>query len=161
MGIEIFGKIDPCSPEEYYEGTINLQGNNVEIDLNFESEEIDESVLKAVAGFIKNAEVMTKKAFSAIETDFDLGEESETARFYLQHHLDEFSKDELSDIFGEEEINKESFINNLTLKRIGVYPEDDESFVIFDIQFPDKFTNYLMAVTFDDANELSYISMES
>jgi len=161
MEMEVFGKIDPSSPEEYYEGSINLQGNDVAIDLNFESEEIDETVLKLVSSFLKNAESMSKKAFSAIAADYDLEEESETARFYLQHHIDEFTKDELSDIFGEEEINKESFMNSLILQRVGIYPEDDESFVIFDIQFPDEFTNYLMAVTFDDANELSCISMES
>jgi hypothetical protein len=161
MEIEIFGKIDPSSPEEYYGGTINLQGNDVEIDLNFESESIGESVFKSVSDFLNNAESMTKKAFSAIASDFDLGDESETARFYLQHHLDELSKDELSEIFGEEEVNKESFMNSLILQRVGMYPEDKESFVIFDIQFPDEFSNYLMAVTFDDANELSYISLES
>jgi hypothetical protein len=161
MEMEVFGKIDPSSPKEYYEGSINLQGNDIAIDLNFESEEVDESVLKLVSSFLKNAEYMSKKAFSAIATDYDLGEESETARFYLQHHIDEFSKNKLSDIFGEEEINKESFMNSLILQRVGIYAEDDESFVIFDIQFPDEFTNYLMAVTFDDANQLSCISMES
>ncbi len=161
MEIEIFGKIDLESPEEYYEGTINLQGNDVEIDLNFESDEIDPSTLEHVSKVLKNAEDMTKKAFEAISKDYDLDEESETARFYLQHHLDELSKEELSDIFGEDEISKESFMNSLILQRVGLYPEDEESTVIFDIQFPDEFTNYLMAVTFDDSNELSYISMDS
>ena len=161
MEIEIFGKIDPNNPEEYYEGTVTLDGNSVEIDLNFESEEIEEEVMASVSDFLKSLDKFAKKAFDEISKDYDLGEESETARFYLQHHIDESSEDELKDVFGTLDIDKETYFKALSLQRIGLYPEDDESFAVFDIQLPEDFTNYLMAVTFDDSGELSYISMDS
>ena len=161
MEIEIFGKIAPQNPEEYYEGTVTLNGNTVEIDLNFESEEIEEKVMESVSDFLKSLDKFAKKAFDEISNDYDFGEKSETARLYLQHHIDESSEDELKDVFGTLDIDKEAYFKALSLKRIGIYPEDYDSFAVFDIQLPEDFTNYLMAVTFDDSGELSYISMDS
>ena len=161
MEIEIFGKIDPNSPAEYYEGTVALGGNSVEIDLNFESEEIEKDVIESASDFLKSLDKFAEKAFGEISNDYDLGEESEAARFYLQHHIDELSEDELKDVFGTLDIDKETYFKALSIRRIGLYPEDDESFAVFDIQLPEDFTNYLMAVTFDQSGELSYISMDS
>ena len=161
MKIDIFGNIDLESVQDYYSATIKLQGRDVEIDLNFESNVIDSKILESVSEILENIETQVTKAFDAISNDYDLDTESETARFYLQHHLDEFSKEEIHGIFGNETINKDSFMKSLNLQRIGIYPEDEEEFLIFDIQFPEKITNYLMAVTFNDSNELSCISMDS
>ena len=152
MKIDIFGNIDLENVQDYYSATIKLQGRDVEIDLNFESNVIDSKILESVSEILENIETQVTKAFDAISNDYDLDTESETARFYLQHHLDEFSKEEIHGIFGNETINKDSFMNSLNLQRIGIYPEDEEEFLIFDIQFPEKITNYLMAVTFNDSN---------
>lgn len=162
MDIRIFGTIDTQNPDEYYEDSIVLFDKEVEIDLNIlEEEEVDEARFNLVNDFLKSIESYAQKAFDAISADYDLGEESETARFYLTHHLEEFSEDEQKEVFGSTDVDKATYMQALRLYRIGLYPEDDESFAIFDIQLPRDYTNYLMAVTFDDAGELSYISMDS
>lgn len=161
MDIAPFGKVDKERLEEYYEGRIEVGGNSFEIDLNFESFSVDEFILETVSKFIDNIEKMVSKAFGAIAEDYDLGDESETAVLYLKHHIDESSTEELKSIFGTTDIDKELFLNKLSLKRVGLYPEDEESFSIFDIQLPEEFTNYLMAVTFDANGKLAYIAMES
>ena len=161
MEIVPFGKLDNSNLDEYYEGSIQIFGETVEIDLNFESESINNSMQTSISDLITNIEIMAKKAFEAISSDYDLDDDSETARFYLQHHLDQFNAEDTSKIFGSSDIDKNAYMSSLKLLRIGLYPEDEEENLIFDIQFPEEYTNYLMAVTFDNAGELSCISMDS
>ncbi|WP_372364993.1 DUF2004 domain-containing protein [Candidatus Uabimicrobium sp. HlEnr_7] len=161
MEIPLFGQINSLEPKIYYEEKISISGNIVEIDLNFESNKIEDSLLVELSNYLKKLDTEVKKAFKAISEDWDLDEESETARFYLEHHLDVFSQNEIDKIFGTKEIDKTLFLNTLVLTRIGIYPENSESYAIFDIQFSKNFTDYLMAVTFNNLGELSEISMDS
>ncbi len=161
MDFQPFGKIDIKNLEEYYHGDIQIHGNNVEIDLNFESESIEKSELDKIKQFINDIETIANRAFKEISKDFDLDEESETAKEYLQFHLEEFTEGEIIDIFGTIDIDKQTFLKQLKLQRIGLYPEDEESYAIFDIQLPEEYTNYLMAVTYDSVGQFLYISMES
>jgi len=161
MYIEPFGNIDIDNLEECYDSLLEVQGDDVEIDLNFDSESIESSYLEHIKKFLSRIEILVKKAFEAMSDDFDLGEESEAVRLYLQHHLDEFDEGTIKEVFGTTEIDKQIFFKNLKLYRVGLYPEDAESFAIFDIQLPRKYTNYLIAVTFDRDGEYSHISMES
>jgi hypothetical protein len=161
MYIEPFGDIDIDNLEEYYDSSLKVQGDNVEIDLNFESESIEGSDLEHINKFIPGIATFSKIAFEAISDDFDLGDNSETVRLYLQHHIEEFQDDTTKEVFGTTTIDKQTFLKHLKLYRVGLYPEDDESFAIFDIQLPRKYTNYLIAVTFDRDGELMHLSMES
>jgi hypothetical protein len=156
-----FGEINPSELEDYYDGEISIAGKKIDVDLNFESEEIDKSILIGVDSLLKGVDKLAHKALMAVSSDWDLNEESETARFYLQHHLDEFDASEITAIFGTTDINKSTFINALLIERVGFYPEDDESYVIVDIQFNKDVTNYLMAVNFDNQGEITEITMES
>ena len=161
MQIKLFGEIDPHNLEEYYETEIVINKVPVEVDLNFESEIIAESELILLNKYIANIESGVKKAFEAISVDFGLGENSETAVSYLQHHLEMLTEEEKNSLFDNAAISKQIFLNSLELTRIGLYPEDEESYAIYDIHFPKKYTNYLMAVEFNKNDELSAISFES
>jgi hypothetical protein len=161
MHIQPFGNIDPKNLEESYDGELTVAGEAVEIDVNFESESTEESVLTRIRDFVNGIDAKAKEALQAISDDFDLGDESETARFYLEHHLSELSSEEKDALLGGSEVDKQKFLDCLVLKRIGVYPEDEESYAVFDIQFPEEYTNYLMAVTFDEDGKISCISMDS
>ncbi len=161
MEILPFGNLDSNNVENYYSGSVHVNKNEIEIDLNFEEEQVDENILISVKETISKIYEFSNKAWSAISDDWDLDGDSETARFYLQHHLDEFSDEEIKKIFGTSKIDKQSFINSLTLTRIGLYPESEDMFIIFDIQFSPDLTNYLMSVAFDGDGEFVEISMES
>ena len=161
MYIEPFGKIDIGNLAEYYDGIIKIHGKSVEVDLNFESSSIEAIELKRIEEFIYDIDKLATQAFDEISRDFDLGENSKTVKFYLQHHLEQFSDEETIKIFGTKDIDKQTYFSALFIRRIGVYPEDNESYAVFDIQLPEEYTNYLLAVTFNNSGELSYLSMES
>lgn len=161
MNVQPFGEIDPQDLDDYYDAQIEVNGDTIEVDLNFESKTIDVDILEKVSQSIDAVDVQIQKAFEALSTDYDLGEESEAALFYLQHHQEELSDDDILKIFGSTDITKEIFLKNIAVSRIGFYPEDEESFTVVDLKLPDQYTNYIMAVTFDAEGELSFISMES
>lgn len=161
MQIEPFGEIDPGNLEEYYGGEIEIDGDVIEIDINFDSASVDVGLLKQVADYLSSIESRIEKAFEAVADDLELDEDTGTARFYLQHHLNEFSDEELQSVFGTEDVTEESFLDNLLVTRIGLYPEDHDSWSTIDIKLPDEFTNYLMSVTFNTDGELTGIAMES
>ena len=161
MKVFPFDDLDLECLDEYYESEIEVPGSIVPIDLNFESSSVDVSVIESLKGLIARIDELAKDAFLSISEDFDLGDESETARFYLEHHLDELNKDEKLSIFGTENVGRDEFLSALKLYRIGFYPEDEEAFAVFDVQLPKDLTDYLMAVTFDVDGNLSYITMES
>lgn len=161
MKIKPFGRIDPENVDECYDGEIKIDGAAVEIDANFESDSVDRSVLEELRDFLEDIESLVDDAFQAISDDFDLGRESETARDYLEHHLQQLTDKEKESLFGDSEVNRDVFLDCLVLRRVGLYPEDEESYVVFDIQFPEEYTNYLIAVTFDSNGDLLGTSMDS
>lgn len=161
MKLSIFGEIDPNNVEEYYDGNVKIDGKDVEIDLNFDSESVNEDLLTDVEIFIAKISELAQKAWTAIAEDWDLDSESETARFYLQHHLDEFSQEELVKLFSTSNVEKSVFFRALSLVRVGLYPEDDEIFSIFDIQFSQELTDYLMSVSIDSNGKVTGLSFES
>lgn len=161
MEISPFGKIDSSNVEEYYDGSVKIDGEDIEIDLNFESESVNDDLLKDVEKFISKISDFAQQAWSAISEDWDLDAESETARFYLQHHLDEFSEDEIVKLFGTSSVDKTVFLKALSLVRVGLYPEDEEMFSVFDIQLSPELTDYLMSVSIGSDSQVTGISFES
>jgi len=161
MKIEPFGEIDLNSLGEYYEGEVSVDGRTVEVDLNFESETIGKEVLRSVESIMSNVKKYLDLSFAAISADFDLEKDSETAVKYLEHHKEILESDELVKVFGTTEISKEIFLNSLSAHRVGLYPEDEESFIVVDVGISREITDYLMAVTFNVEGKLSFISMES
>jgi hypothetical protein len=161
LNVSPFGNIDSKNVEDYFEGKVKIGEDHIDIDLNFESESVTESLLAAVSNTVGQISEFASRAWKAISDDWDLNEESETARFYLQHHLDEFSEEEILKLFGTNKIDKEVFIKALSLVRIGLYPEDEDMFVIFDIQLSQELTDYLMSVSISQEGQVTGISFES
>ena len=161
MELKYFGNIEPNNLEEYYDHQAVVAGNEIELDLNFEEEEIKLSSLEKVNDVLKSLDVLLSDAKESISKDYDLGKESETARDFLAHHMDVLDSEEIQSLFGTNDVTKELFMSKLIATRVGLYPEDEESFAIVDVTFEGEITNYLMAVTYDENNELSYISMDS
>ena len=161
MNIKPFGKIDIENLEEFYEGSLDIQGNLVDVELIFDSDTIKTSEIKKLKNFIKNIKTFAQKALDELSKDYDLGENSQTVRQYLQHHLDQFSEDEIMNIFGSKDVDKDLFFTALSIKTISLYPEDSDSYAVFNAHLPEGYTNYSMAVTFNDKGKLSSISMES
>lgn len=161
MNISPFGNIDKDNLEEYYESRMQISGCDIEIDLNFDAETIDDESLMFVSRFIGKLELMAANAFQAVLNDFELGDKSEAAFDYWQHCIDELSSDELESLFGMVDMSKDVFFNGLSLYRVGLYPEELEAFAVFDIRLPEEYTDYLIAVTLDLQGRIVSIDMES
>lgn len=161
MNISPFGNIDPNNIEEYYDGRVKVDGKDIETDLNFESESVSENLIREVGKLTSKISEFAQLAWTAISEDWDLDSESETARFYLQHHLDEFSEEDVVKLFGTTNVDKSAFFNALSLVRIGLYPENDEMFAVFDIQLSQELTDYLMSVSISSGGQVTGVSFES
>ena len=161
MEIQPFGQIDPQNLGEYYEATIQIGEIALELDLNFEVQSVDESMLIGIQAYIESIAKLIQAAMNAISHDYDLGEKSVAARLYLEHHVEVFTEEETLAIFGTTNISKDAYLQSLTVSRIGVYPEHSESYAVIDVMFPNTYTDYLISVTFDDNQNISSISMES
>ena len=161
MNVKYFGELSPDNVESYYECQVVIDDVELDIDLNFEENSIDLSSLEKVNTFLENINSNINLAIRLISDDYDLEDDSETARDFLAHHLEVLPKKDITSLFDSEDVTKEEFISSLIAYRVGFYPEDEESFVIIDVSFKGDVTNYLMAVTLNEKYEISYISMDN
>jgi len=158
-----FGSINPASLEEYYEVDIKFEGNEVQIDLNFENKEIDPSKLETLRKFLENIEELDKQNKGYINKDYK-DKNGDTVKFYLEHHLEEIDEETLSSLidFNNKSIEPEKqLLSKLHLIRIGLHPDNDEAFAIFDYSIDPEFTNYLVVIHTDKNGKLDYMTMES
>jgi hypothetical protein len=158
-----FADIDTNNLEEYYDVDIDLNGLEIQIDLNFERKSIDSKRLDIAKQFIENISEFDKKNKKYIEQDYN-DEESDTVKTYVGHHLNEVGKDELSDLvnFDDEVTNPEiQLIKALQLVRVGLYPDSEEKFAIFDYSIGRELTQYLVVIKTNENGVLDYMTMES
>ena len=90
---------------------------------------------------------------------------ADTAKTYVDHHLTEFSEEELASLvdFSNSSITPEKqLINALRLVRVGFYPDEGEDQVaVFDYSLGYDVTNYLIVIFINEKGELDHITMES
>lgn len=158
-----FGQLDLTNLEEYYDVDITLNGHDFQIDLNFESKTIDATRLDKVKQFIENINEWDKKNKTYIERDYN-DEEADTVKTYLEHHLEEIDQEDLAPLvnFDDKSIDPEKqLLKQLHLVRMGLYPDSEEQFAIFDYSIGTELTNYLVVINTDEEGDLEYITMES
>ncbi len=158
-----FGKIDTGNLDDFYEAEIQVSGNVIEVDLNFEDERGGEEFFKMVKMFLEKIPQLQKSAFDYLLESFNKGDDEGTVNLYMNHHLEFLERDEVEEIFGTTDIDITCFLSKLILQRIGFYPdsEDEDSFAVFDITIPGNVTDNVIAVNFDSDGELTWIAMES
>lgn len=158
-----FGKIPTDNLEEYYVVDIDFKGNQIQIDLNFDSKTIDASTFEKIKKVIEDIEKFDKQNKKYILEDYN-DDEGDTVKFYLEHHLNDVEKEELSALINFADTANEpekQLLNKLKMVRVGLYPNDKENFAIFDYSIGEEITNYLVVINTDENGELDYMSMES
>ncbi len=149
--------------EEYYDVNIELDGNEIQIDLNFENKTIDTITMDKVKKFIENIEKCDKLNKTYILNDYN-DEDGDTVRSYLEHHLEEVEKEELSNLINFDDKTTEpelQLLKKLKLVRVGLYPDNEDNFAIFDYSIGEEITNYLVVINIDENGQLDYMTMES
>jgi hypothetical protein len=158
-----FADIDTDNLEEYYDVDIDFNGQEIQIDLNFENKSIDPKRLDIARRFIQSISEFDKKNKEYIEQDYN-DEECDTVKTYVEHHLGEIGKDELGDLVNsdDEETNPEiQLMKSLHLVRVGLYPDSEDQFAIFDYSIGQDLTQYLVVINTNENGELDYMTMES
>jgi hypothetical protein len=158
-----FGKLPTENLEDYYDVDIEFNGNEIQIDLNFEDKTIDQSTMDKVKNLIENIDKFDKLNKTYIDNDYN-DEDGDTVKFYLEHHLEEISQEEISILIDFDDISKEpelQLLTKLKLARIGLYPHDENNFAIFDYTIGRELTDYLAVIKTDENGQLDYMTMES
>lgn len=139
-----FGKLHTENLEDYYDVDIEFNGSEIQIDLNFEDITIDTSTMDKVKNFIENIDKFDKLNKTYIHNDYS-DEDGDTVKFYLEHHLEEISKDEISILIKFDNLSiepEQQLLTKLKLVRVGLYPHDEDNFAIFDYTIGREFTDY-------------------
>lgn len=158
-----FGFIDPAALKEYYDVEIPFNDTKIQIDLNFNSKSIDPARLETVKQFIENIRIHDLNNKKHINADYH-DEDGNTVKFYLEHHLEELGKDELAeliDLGSKSSEHEKQLLKKLHLVRVGLYPDSEDQFAIFDYSIGQEITNYLVVIFTDENGNLDYMTMES
>lgn len=158
-----FGQLDSENINEYYDCEINFNNTNVAIDLNFGDTKIDIGRLEIAKKFLEQMADYDFKNKKYIEQDYK-DDDCDTVREYIDHHLEELGEDELSELIDQK--NKkisqgDQLVKKLHLVRMGLYPDSDDQFAIFDYSIGPEITQYLVVLFVDEFGNLDYITMES
>ncbi|NTD99841.1 DUF2004 domain-containing protein [Agrobacterium tumefaciens] len=158
-----FGNLPTENLEEYYDVDIELNGNEIQVDLNFEHQTVDTLILDKVKNFIEKLEKFDKLNKTYILNDYN-DEDGDTVKFYLEHHLEEVDKEELTKLVNFDDTITEpeqQLLSKLKLVRVGLYPDNEDNFAIFDYSIGEDITNYLVVINTDENGQLDYMTMES
>ena len=158
-----FENIDSESLNEYYDVDIDFNNSEVQVDLNFENSSIDIKRLEVAKQFIDNIRIHDLNNKKYIQKDFD-DKNGDTVKFYIENHLEELASDDLDNLIGTNSKSADKpgrLLNKLHLVRVGLYPDSEDQFAIFDYSIGKELTNYLVVINTDENGNLDYMTMES
>ena len=158
-----FGLLDASALEAYYQVDITFDGKQIEIDLNFEHQSIEPKRLETVMHFIENIRIHDINNKGYIAKDY-YQKDGETVKLYLKHHLEELGDTELAALIDNRNKAVEpelQLLNKLHLIRVGLYPDCEKQFVIFDYSLGREMSNYLLVINTDENGNLDFMTMES
>lgn len=158
-----FGPIDPDALEEYYDVDIDFNDTQIQIDLNFDHKSIEPQRLQVVSHFIENLRIHDLNNKKYMEQDFN-DKNGDTVKEYLENHLEELGEDDLEgliDFNSKSADHPKQLLKKLQLVRVGLYPDSEDQFAIFDYSIGRELTNYLVVINTDENGNLDYLTMES
>lgn len=161
--LPFFGIIDTENVASYTDVTVNFQGKEISIDLNFDQKTTTSQVLNKCKAFLEQLDAWEKQNQSSIDRDY-LTREYDTVKEYLEHHLEEIPEYELFQLIDKDNQSKsyiEQLREKLSLKRLGLYPEQGKSFATFDYSIGVEITQYLVVIVTDENGVLQQMMMES
>jgi hypothetical protein len=134
------------------EGEVIIDSTVVSIDLNFDENKIASNQIENINLLLENVNSYFLQAKDNIRIDL---ENNGVVRDYFDHHIEVVSD--------EKELNKneDKFLERLKLVRIGLYPEDDQHYALFDFTIGKQITNYIIVVRFNKYLKICSIDFES
>ncbi|BAV07254.1 Protein of unknown function [Filimonas lacunae] len=158
--LPVFNQLDLDDLEEYYAGTIELDGRTVDMDLSFDETSIADPTAQIIQKLLEDLPALHQANHQAILTDYENGG---SVKKYIDQHLESVEPETLADLLSETDpsLPKEKQLLSLVhLKRVGFFPEDAERFVLFDYTIGKDVTDYLIAFTLDAQGSIVELTME-
>jgi len=145
-----------------FEAALDLRGRRVTLDINV-YETVTQHLLDSVAGFVANVAGFDQSAREFLGHDFEQNNES-SVRLYIEHHLETIDPDELRGSLGGancQVVDAKLFLSRIYLRRVGLYPDNENSCALFDYTIGERLTQYVIAVQFDSEGAILGAVMES
>ena len=161
MEIKYFENINFSKIEDYYSTEVKINSKEIEIDLNFENESISKEIIIRINSALSNLENILNKSWEWIIDNYN---NEQDVKEFISFHLDDFFEDDPEEILkgtDPELNNKERFLKTLRVNRVGIYPDDEEHFLIIDWMTDPELSNYILVININKNLNLEYITVES
>lgn len=157
-----FGEIDRSQIKDEYISALIYEGKKIKVDLNFfDQESASDEVFTKVQKFLESVEEHIQNAYKYLNDDYEAEGESYG---YIEHHMDDLDIEVLKTIIPEYQADlhqDDELFEKLQLQRIGIFPEDDDEFAVFDFSIGTKYTDYLIAIFINKDGEVVDLGIES
>ena len=156
-----FGNLDLSKLEEYYDVDIDFEELEIQLDLNFEGKTISTEKLDAVKTMLEKLAEHDRANRAAIDADFTDGD---TVAEYIGHHIDELDEETLHTLIDPKETEvspQQQLLSKLHLVRVGLYPDNEEEFAVFDYSIDPELTDHIVVVFTNSTGEIDYMTIES
>ncbi|NVK63843.1 MAG: DUF2004 domain-containing protein [Flavobacteriales bacterium] len=161
MTIKHFEEIDLNNLSDYYSKEIKLNGNTVNVDLNFDSATLTESDVNNLNNVFNLLQDLLKNSLTWIQQDLRTGVDVQE---YINFHLEDFFEEEPEEILvGTDKSlsNQDRFLQTLHVSRIGIYPSTKDNYVVMDYMTNEDLSNYILVINVKSDLNLNYITIES
>lgn len=157
-----FGDIDTSQVKDEYISALTYDGRKIKIDLNiFDGDTLTEEIITKTETFLQKIEEHIDQAYKYLNDDYEA--EGETYG-YIEHHMDDLDEEILTKIIPNYQADlhqDDELFEQLKLIRVGIFPEDDDEFAVFDFSIGTKHTDYLIAIFMNNKGEVVDLGIES
>lgn len=158
--LPIFNEIDLDDLENWYDAQVEVDGDKVSMDMNFDETTANETEVAFVKEYLEKLPETSRLLKGRVQTDAAgtvVGE-------YVNRVTENVSEEKLNELLSKADQSlpqHEQLLSFLRLKRVAFFPEDAERFAFFDYTIGVDFTDFLLAFTLDTKGEVVELSIEN
>lgn len=166
LKLKYFGKVNLNEAKGYiYKDDVIINDKKCKVDLNFSRTLPSKPLIKNSKTILKRISKLEEKTYRLV---IDESKKESTVKDFIQFYVENLNEEDYEFLGVDNNMSdseKESVVlNNIQLRRVGIYPEDKDDTIIFDYTVSkDGFaiTNELLVFYYNKEGELIKIRMES
>ncbi|WP_315815064.1 DUF2004 domain-containing protein [Paraflavitalea speifideaquila] len=163
VNIPYFAPIAINCLDEEYPGELELRGEQVRLDLNFERDWIAAQKLEPVRKMVGRLVSMDQKSMVCLHKDY-MDKDSTIVRYYLQYLLENVWRPTLQkrvDFLSPTISPMDQLFQLFRLERVGFYPEKEEWMAVFDYFIDARYSESVIAMHYSHEGKLIEILMHN
>ena len=157
----ILGEI---AKDNFWETTIELASQTVEVDINVPDGELDPEQLDYIRTVVTKLDLLDMAAREAIRHNYDSPYAEYGVKDYMTFCLEELDGSALGQLFQTDDpgqIGVDTFLESHRLCRCGFYPNELDSFAVLDYTLSRLLMDYLIVVNFSENCRVWSVCIES